>query len=116
MKRILKNKRGMAMASAVLFMLITFFFGILLTSVVSLSHLRVKANDAVLKREWTVEQIGQYFVDGNVAELDKLIEEKGYTKALSNGDRTLTLTKNEKTVLIVTVTDGKVAEWKYNEE
>ena len=68
MKRFLKNKRGAAMESAILFMFVALMLGLLLTGVATHTHLRVKLNDTLLTREFTIEQIGENFVYGAYAE------------------------------------------------
>ena len=64
MKKLLKNKRGMALETAIMFMLVAFTLGFLLTGVVMTSHLRVRLNAKTIENEIAIEQIGQNFVDG----------------------------------------------------
>ena len=88
MKRIFKNKRGAAMESAILFMLITLMFGLLLTGVIMHTHLRVKLNNSQLAREITIEQIGENFVY-NQKEFELTDDNKKYLNATAtdNGDK-----------------------------
>jgi hypothetical protein len=111
MKAILKSKRGIVMESAILFMVVMFMFGFLLTGVAMTAHLRVKANNAIIAREMEIEQIGENFVNMNDTDFTKYIETKSnYTATLGEkgGNRTLTLKRNSKTVLYVEAKDTYV--------
>ena len=118
MKRFLKNKRGAAMESAILFMFVALMLGLLLTGVATHTHLRVKLNDTLLTREFTIEQISENFVYGAYAEGEN-IEIENYIadiKIADNGNRTLTLkNKADKVVLYVEVPQGSntPTKWKY---
>ena len=123
--KLLKNKRGMAMESAILFMLIVFMFGLLLTGVAMTSHLRVNVNNTLLSRELEIEQIGENFVyslDVFNDPKDDTITIGNYNAKLgvnnnNNNNKTLTLTRNNKVVLYVEVDDNKAIKvWKYSNE
>ena len=116
MKNILKNKRGIAMESAVMFMLVVFMFGLLLTGIAMTSHLQVKVNDTLLERELEIEQIGEDFV--HMDEDDFTVDDKyeaitSYDENNEN-NKTLTLKRNNNTVLFVKVENGKITSWKYS--
>ena len=121
MKRFLKNKRGAAMESAILFMFVALMLGLLLTGVATHTHLRVKLNDTLLTREFTIEQIGEKFVYGAYAEGEN-IEIENYIadiKIADNGNRSLTLkNKADKVVLYVEVPQDSnpptPTTWKYS--
>lgn len=119
MKKLLKNKRGIAMESAVLFMLVMFMFGFLLTGVAMTAHLRVKVNNTIIKREMEIEQIGEDFVTmlPTAFTQDYVTATYGakYTADVSsNGNnKTLTLKRNTSTVLKITVEGGTITSWKY---
>ena len=98
MKKLLKNKRGMALETAIMFMLVAFTLGFLLTGVVMTSHLRVRLNAKTIENEIAIEQIGQNFVDGV---LTKSGEVDGYTAVINDEKTILTLTKGEKVVLYI---------------
>lgn len=124
MKKLLKNKRGMAIESAILFMLIVFMFGFLLTGVAMVSHLRVKVNDTLLNREMEIEQIGEDFVRMNETD-EKSFNEHikanfsgNYTAAIATNDnKTLTLTRNDSVVLYIELDSEKnVKVWKYSDK
>ena len=122
MKKLLKNKRGMAIESAIMFMLIVFMFGLLLTGIAMTSHLRVKVNDTLLSRELEIEQIGEYFVHSTEQTCTDYIDSFNgkYTYTIGTtieGNQTLTLKRKEAIVLYVeTDTNKKIKVWKYSIE
>ena len=113
--KILRNKRGTALESAILFMMVVLMLGMLLTGVIMYTHLRVKANDTLLTREIAIEQIGHDFVHGTLVSG----ENNGFTAVIeTNADntRTLTLTnKANKVVLYVEIPENSATPsvWKY---
>lgn len=120
MKKLLKNKRGMAIESAILFMLIVFMFGFLLTGVAMVSHLRVKVNDTLLKREMEIEQIGENFVYMNEQQFEDMIGrfngKYNHTANFTDDNKTLTLTRNDSVVLYIELDSEKnVKVWKYSD-
>ena len=129
MKLIRKNKRGAAMESAVLFMLIALMLGMLLTGVAMLTHLRVKLNNTMLTREIKIEQIGNDFVHGtlkfeNLQVGEQSIEVEGagtvnynaFVNYTDYNNKSLALyTKNDTLLLQITVENGKIISWKYTE-
>ena len=122
MKRILKNKRGVAMESAVFFMLVMFMFGFLLTAVAMTAHLRVKVNNNIITREMEIEQIGENFVSmDDIAFAEYLAEKSNYSIDTDNSsytdenNKTLTLKRNTSTVLKITVENGNITSWKYTD-
>lgn len=124
MKKLLKNKRGMAIESAILFMLIVFMFGFLLTGVAMVSHLRVKVNDTLLKREMEIEQIGENFVYMSETDFQTYIENKNYTVSLGENNetnhKTFTLKRNDSVVLYIEYIEldsqKNVKVWKYTSD
>ena len=116
MKKLLKDKRGIAMESAVMFMLVVFMFGLLLTGIAMTSHLQVKVNDTLLERELEIEQIGEYFVRMDAQTCTNYIESCKTTYEYDIDDNTLTLTRNNKVVLYVEVdrtNNNAIKVWKY---
>lgn len=121
MKKLLKNKRGLAIESAILFMLIVFMFGFLLTGVAMVSHLRVKVNDTLLKREMEIEQIGEDFVRMNEQQFEYMIGsfngKYNYTAIFTDDkNKTLTLKNSTATLLHITIEDGKITSWIYSDK
>ena len=120
MKRIFKNKRGMAMESAILFMLVILMLGLLLTGVIMHTHLRVKLNNTQLSREITIEQIGENFVNLDKTAFEtSLAEYTDYTATTAyneNEKNTLTLTRGKSVVLYIEVrtADKAVLCWQYS--
>ena len=113
MKKLLKNKRGIAMESAVLFMLVMFMLGFLLTGIAMTAHLRVKVNNSILSREMEIEQIGEYFLHSTEQTCTDYINglNGNYTYEIQNN--TLTLKRNNKVVLYI---DKANNIWKYSIE
>ena len=62
LKHILKNKRGVAIENAILFMLVIFTFCALLASLTMIGNLQTKVEDAVLLRDVQIDQIGEDFL------------------------------------------------------
>ena len=112
MKRILKNKRGMAMESAIMFMLLIFTLGMLMTGTSMIMHLRVRLNDKTIQREITIEQIGEDFV------ADKLTNGQvidGYVAEINDDKTILRLTNKVGTVLLYIEKNGStVLRWQYS--
>ena len=118
--KILRNKRGAALESAILFMVVVLMLGMLLTGVIMSTHLRVKLNDTLLTREITIEQIGENFV--TMSETDfKKSEMNNYapTTTYETDKKTLSLaTQGGKVVLYIEVTtadnSNSVTCWRYS--
>ena len=113
--KLLRNKRGAALESAILFMMVVLMLGMLLTGVIMYTHLRVKANDTLLTREIAIEQIGHDFVHGTLVSG----ENNGFTAVIeTNADNTRTLTlknKANRVVLYVEIPENSntPSVWKY---
>lgn len=114
MKRVLKNKRGAILATAVMFMTVLSFMGILLTSILLYSHVIARANDKIFQTRLTLDQIGEYFVAGQVLTEDIL---SGYQVLPDENPNVLKLTKNGSTVILYIEKDetGKVLRWQYSD-
>lgn len=65
-KKILKNKRGIAMESAVLFIVTIFSFCSLLTMLSVIGRNQLDIENMLLVREVEVDQIGEYFLGGKL--------------------------------------------------
>ena len=128
MKKLLKNKRGIAIESAILFMIIVFSFGFLLTGVAMTAHLRVKLNDSLLSREMEIEQIGENFVSMSETDFQTYLAGKNYTHTLGENSetkiKTFTLKRNNSVVLYIEYTieyteensQKNVKVWKYTDK
>ena len=64
LKQILKNKRGVAIENAILFMIVVFFLCTLITSVTLIGHYQVKIENLSLIQDVNVEQVGEDFIAG----------------------------------------------------
>ena len=115
--KLLRNKRGAALESAILFMMVVLMLGMLLTGVIMYTHLRVKANDTLLMRELTIEQIGEDFVHGTYGAGENIPIDNYYADITNaEGIRTLTLkNKANRVVLYVEIPENSTTPsvWKY---
>ena len=99
MKRILRNKRGAILATAVMFMTVIAFMGILLTSLVMYSFTITRANDKIFQNRLTLDQIGEYFVAGTLTEAQ--LDEYGYVDSDTENDHILALKKKNGTTVVL---------------
>ena len=107
----LKNKRGAILATAVMFMTVLSFLGILLTSILLYSHTIVRTNDKIFKTRLTLDQIGEYFVAGQ--EIPANLVDESY-KLETNND-ILTLKNSNGTIILYIEKDGTTAKiWRYS--
>ncbi len=115
MKRILRNKRGAILATAVMFMTVIAFMGILLTSLVMYSFTITRANDKIFQNRLTLDQIGEYFVAGTLTE--EILNGYSDLEEETPNPYTLRLTKNGTTVVLYIEKDenGKVVRWQYSD-
>ena len=107
------------MESAILFMLVTFMLGFLLTSVAMTAHLRVNLNDTLFKRELEIEQIGENFVSMSDSDFNAYMQDFGgkYVAELENENKTLILKKNNSVVLYIKLNEQRSVEiWKYSND
>ena len=111
---------------SVALLLVVLMLGMALTSVISITHLQVKVNDTLLKREIAIEQIGENFVASNnetdfQASITEILED--YTFIISstfnqdNSKELTVTTKNGSHLLTVTVNnESTVTKWCYTTE
>ena len=111
----LKNKRGMVLATAVMFMTVLAVLGILLTSTLLYATTATRTNQKALDNRLTLDQIGEYFVAGSLTE--EQLETYGY-EDVDEEDTILALKKkNGSAVVLYIVKDGtnKTAKiWRYS--
>lgn len=62
LKKILKNKRGVALENTLLFMLVIFSLCALLTNLTLIGHYQTRINKLTLENEVELEQIGEDFI------------------------------------------------------
>ena len=81
LKRILKNKRGIALENAILFMLLIFVLCALLISMALIGNYQVKIENMTLLRDVQIEQIGEDYLSHVAAEesFDELYEDYAYS-------------------------------------
>ena len=115
MRRILKDKRGMALESAILFMLVVATLATLLAGAVMISHLRVRLNGKNVENEILIEEIGEKF--RYIQSQDGLGDLGEYTSEVEFTDfenKTLTLKKGETVVLYIKIENDRVIKWQYS--
>lgn len=115
MKRIFKDKRGVAIESALVFMAVIFFFGILLTSIVSYAHIVNRSNNKLQADRLALDKIGEQFL----AATDTFTVPEGYQDTDNNNENNiLALSKagSDKVILyIVKDASGNATTWRYSE-
>jgi len=112
MKRILKNKKGIAIENAILFMFILFSFCALLTSLTAYGHYQAQLGKITLTNRVVLEQIGEDFLAGDTAEI---LNNKYESYTCEVAEDTLTVTNTDGTVLLYVVKDGKrTVQWRYS--
>ncbi|MBR2441737.1 MAG: hypothetical protein IKB20_01505 [Clostridia bacterium] len=111
----LKNKRGMVLATAVMFMTVLAFMGILLTSMLLYSTTIARTNNKLFQNRLTLDQIGEYFVAGTLT--DAQLEEYGY-EDVNAQDNILALKKKDGTNVVLYIEkDGTTAKiWRYSDK
>jgi hypothetical protein len=65
-KKIFKSKRGVAMESALVFMIMMFSFCALITMLSAIGHNQLNIENILLARDVEVDQIGEYFLSGTL--------------------------------------------------
>lgn len=101
------NKRGIALESAIIFMVTIFSLAVLIMTITLTTSYRLKANDTLLGIRLEIDQMGEQMIEGNEAALN----EAGYSS--QKNENTYVLTKNGKEVLIVETLNGEVIKWIY---
>ena len=115
--RRLKSKRGVAIESALIFMMVIFFLCLSVTTVVLAGHKRVdRAEDALLERV-ALEQIGEDFrthVRMTGGSVGFTASNAKYTYEVQGN--TLTVKQDNNVVLFVEVNgNGAILQWRYTE-
>ena len=112
----LKSRRGVALASAMMFMVAMFSLCILLTSLASIGRFTVRLEQILIIRTIDVDQIGEDFVwakkEGKT--FDKNAYE-GYT-CYENGGTLKVKSKNATVLYVALDEDGEVTEWRYSDD
>lgn len=127
--RILKDKKGIALENAILFMLVIFSLCFLIASLTLTGHYQTKIDDILLDQKVELDQIGEHYlkyskIQGEKAKFeDYLAEEREagkeinverYTYYIENN--ALTVKNGEKVALYVKLdTDGSIISWCYSD-
>ena len=122
--RILKDKRGIAIETALLFMLVIFSLCALITSVATIGRHQAKLESDVLVADVLIDQIGEDFIDylagGEESDFDAAGEKYDCKVDKEENISTLTLTKRgtESVVLYIeaekTGAEVKILRWRYS--
>ena len=112
------NKKGIALESAILFMVVLFSLSMLLMTIVTSAAYRIKANDAGSESRLTADQLGEtylsYLDSGVYAESLKDAENEGYSFKLAEDKKSFELSKKGKPVLTIKVNENsEVIQWIY---
>lgn len=99
LKQILKNKCGIAIENAILFMMIIFSLCALLTSLTLIGHLQVKIEKTTLLNTIEVEQIGEDYLASLQSETEFSIE-KNYAYEINGNALTVWSNSNKETVIL----------------
>lgn len=120
LKRVLKNKRGIALENAILFMLLIFVLCALLISMALIGNYQVKIENMTLLRDVQIEQIGEDYLSHVAAEesFDELYEDYAYS-VKGNALTVWRSTDNTKTAVLYVeaeLADGElnVICWRYS--
>ena len=120
LKQILKNKRGIALENAILFMLLIFVLCALLISMALIGNYQVKIENMTLLRDVQIEQIGEDYLSHVAAEesFDELYEDYAYSVE-GNALTVWRSTDNTKTAVLYVeaeLADGElnVICWRYS--
>lgn len=113
MIKTLKNRRGIAIESAITFMVIIFAMVTIIGAVAAVSSLDRRRADSGFAENVTIENIGEEFAQnpGKYAASESNVFKTEITGDNANGF-TLTVTKGENVVLVVkTDSAGKIIRW-----
>lgn len=91
LNNILKNKRGMALENAILFMLIIFSLCALLTSLTLIGHYQVKIEKMTLLQDVEIEQIGEDYLASIQAKEEFTQTYENYAYEVSESGKALTV-------------------------
>ena len=110
MKNILKSKRGFALESAILFMVITFTLCFLLTSLTMIGHYQVKIDSMMLLDDVEIDQIGEDYLAslGAGEPFEKTYE--NYVYEVNVTENTLTVWHKDNLKTAVLYVDAEIAD------
>ena len=128
MRKILKSKKGIAIESAILFMLVIMSVSILLTSVVMSAHTGVRIGKNEMETRLKLEQIGDAFVayipvvndtfeelDDELSNMADQISEGADAEISADGSVLTVKNRAEKTILYIEKSGTQVITWRYSD-
>lgn len=127
MRKILKSKKGIAIESAILFMLVIMSVSILLTSVVMSAHTGVRIGKNEMENRLKLEQLGDAFVayipvvndtfeelDDELSNMADQISEGADAEISADGSVLTVKNRAEKTILYIEKSGTQVITWRYS--
>ena len=118
--KILKNKRGIAIENAIIFMIVIFSLCFLITSIAMIGRYQVKIENNILLNEIEIDQIGEDFLESvkTGENFEKIYEDYSYKvegNALSVWSKS-DESKEVKLYVKAQLTDGKASVrcWRYS--
>jgi hypothetical protein len=121
MKQILKSKRGIALESAVLFMLIIFSLCALLTSLSLIGHYQLKIEKTVLLNDVEIDQIGEDYLASLKSGEEKFTESYENYEYKVDGNALTVWRKNDREGVAVLYVEAEVnreqvdvLKWRYS--
>jgi hypothetical protein len=121
MKQILKSKRGIALESAVLFMLIIFSLCALLTSLSLIGHYQIKIEKTVLLNDVEIDQIGEDYLASLKSGEEKFTESYENYEYKVDGNALTVWRKNDREGVAVLYVEAEVngeqvdvLKWRYS--
>jgi hypothetical protein len=121
MKQILKSKRGIALESAVLFMLIIFSLCALLTSLSLIGHYQLKIEKTVLLNDVEIDQIGEDYLASLKSGEEKFTESYENYEYKVDGNALTVWCKNDREGVAVLYVEAEVngeqvdvLKWRYS--
>ena len=119
LKNKIQSKRGIALASAMLFMVAIFSLCILLTSLATLGHYTLKLERVKTNRTVEIDRIGEDYVAEGLEYVKACYVEKGYTfeEGTNAENKTLTVKHGRASAVVLYVEldeGGNVCRWQYS--
>ena len=122
--RILKDKRGIAIETALLFMLVIFSLCALITSVATIGRKQSQLESRVFTKEVEIDQIGEdfiaYLAAGEASDFDAAGENYDFRVDKEENISALTLTKTGSTSVVLSIeaektgAGVKILRWRYS--
>lgn len=117
LKKIFKSKRGIAIETAILFMIVIFFFCALITSLTLFGFSEIKLEKELLQRDVEIDQIGEHFLASVQTGVEFELDNEKYAYDINGNVLTVRYKNSEAVVLYVEaeLSNGQlnVIAWRY---